>query len=108
MWHIFRGVFNAIFWPSFTSIPPRFHHQKTTSLQQVFAKTPLKSPSAAFLKNRRVNANPHPTKHGIAYPTTGKANKLPQPDPGLHYRWRYRCRLRYVSGPYPPLEQRRL
>jgi hypothetical protein len=29
-WHVFRGRINVVFSPSFTSIPPQIHHQKTT------------------------------------------------------------------------------
>jgi hypothetical protein len=44
MWHVFRGRIKAVFSPSFTSIPPQIHHQKTTICHHVFAKTPAKMP----------------------------------------------------------------
>jgi len=44
MWHVFRGQINVVFSPSFTSIPPQIHHQKTTIRTTFFEKTPAKTP----------------------------------------------------------------
>jgi hypothetical protein len=52
-----------------------------------------------FLAKHRLKPDPHPNMHGIAYSASGEETELPQPNPGLHHRWRYCCRLRDVSGP---------
>lgn len=58
--------------------------------------------------NHRLNHNRHLNANGIAHSTTGEKNELPQPDFGLHHRWRYRCRLPDVSGLSSQLGRRSL
>jgi hypothetical protein len=41
----FRWQIQVVFSPSFTSIPPQIHHQKTIICTTFFAKTPAKTPS---------------------------------------------------------------
>ena len=43
MWHVFRGRIKVVFPPSFTSLPPQIHHQKTTICTTFFAKNPHKN-----------------------------------------------------------------
>jgi hypothetical protein len=64
MWHIFRERIQVVFSPSFTSIPPQIHHQKTTICRHVFAKTPAKTPSHhARKKLRKTTAEPKLCRH---------------------------------------------
>src|SRR5258707_7796569 len=65
MWHIFRGRIQVVFSPSFTSIPPQIHHQKTTICRHVFAKTPAKTPSQHAVKklSTKTTAEPKPCRH---------------------------------------------
>jgi hypothetical protein len=40
----FARRINVVFSPSFTSLPPQIHHQKTAICTMFFAKTPAKTP----------------------------------------------------------------
>ena len=115
------GIFLAAYLRSFSDhLSPAFHHDFTIKKPQsttTFSQKPLQKHHSTMSKNKPrtfprqnhcLDQNPHLSANGIAYSTTGEENELPQPNPGLHHRWRYRCRLRDVSGPSSQLEQRRI
>jgi hypothetical protein len=52
-WHDFRTRKTTVNTPAFTSIPPRSHHQKTTSKPPVFRKTPNKNANSPNQKKSR-------------------------------------------------------
>ena len=118
MWRVFGGSFKTVFSPSFTTNPPRFHHPKTTTIRPDFYKNPSKITICDRPKEIRATkpadnpmppskTNPHPTQYGIAGPTPGKANKLPQPSACLHHRWGHRSNFYHVSCPSPAVEHPR-
>jgi hypothetical protein len=102
----FACDFDVVFSPRLPRIPPRFHHQKTTTSHDVFAKTPAKTHLHHNRKKLRGKRQIciQPT-HGVAHPTAGKEASFLQPAHVLYHRGHHH-RLDHAVSDLPAKSKR--